>query len=191
MKVYIGVPRGFCAGVVRAVDIVELALEKFGPPVYVKHQIVHNPYVVKSLEDKGAITVEDVDVIHLEIGVSKSGSPISRWMTSLPSASNLRAFARTSNADFIPSETLMMDEYCQKCHPDIHEAWAHSVHRFGSFNNPAYLFSVKQTRHAMMERDGSVQGSRFCAGCHDPERAFTDRRPVSARRCRCYESARP
>lgn len=63
MKVYIGVPRGFCAGVVRAVDIVELALEKFGPPVYVKHQIVHNPYVVKSLEDKGAITVEDVEEI--------------------------------------------------------------------------------------------------------------------------------
>ena len=63
MKVYLGVPRGFCAGVVRAVDVVELALEKFPHPVYVKHQIVHNPYVVTSLEDKGAITVEDVDEI--------------------------------------------------------------------------------------------------------------------------------
>ena len=60
MKVYIAVPRGFCAGVVRAVDVVELALKRFGAPVYVKHQIVHNPYVVRSLEDKGAITVEDV-----------------------------------------------------------------------------------------------------------------------------------
>ena len=63
MKVYLGVPRGFCAGVVRAIDIVELALERQGAPVYVKHQIVHNPYVVKSLEDKGAITVEDVEEI--------------------------------------------------------------------------------------------------------------------------------
>lgn len=63
MKVYLGVPRGFCAGVVRAIDVVELALQKFGPPVYVKHQIVHNPYVVKSLEAKGAITVEDVEEI--------------------------------------------------------------------------------------------------------------------------------
>ncbi len=63
MKVYIGVPRGFCAGVVRAIDVVELALQRFEPPIYVKHQIVHNPYVVKSLEDKGAITVEDVDEI--------------------------------------------------------------------------------------------------------------------------------
>jgi len=63
VKVYIGLPRGFCAGVVRAIDIVELALEKFGAPVYVKHQIVHNPYVVQSLEKKGAITVEDVEEI--------------------------------------------------------------------------------------------------------------------------------
>ena len=63
MKVYLGMPRGFCAGVVRAIDVVELALERFGPPVYVKHQIVHNPYVVKSLAEKGAITVEDVDEV--------------------------------------------------------------------------------------------------------------------------------
>ena len=63
MKVYIGVPRGFCAGVVRALDVVDLALEKYGAPVYVKHQIVHNPYVVESLEEKGARTVEDVEEI--------------------------------------------------------------------------------------------------------------------------------
>ncbi len=63
MKVILGVPRGFCAGVVRAIDIVELALKKYPHPVYVKHQIVHNPYVVKSLEDKGARTVEEVDEI--------------------------------------------------------------------------------------------------------------------------------
>ena len=63
MEVFLGIPRGFCAGVVRAIDVVELALEKYPHPVYVKHQIVHNPYVVKSLEDKGARTVEDVEEI--------------------------------------------------------------------------------------------------------------------------------
>jgi 4-hydroxy-3-methylbut-2-enyl diphosphate reductase len=63
LKVYVGVPRGFCAGVVRAIDVVELALKRFGSPVYVKHQIVHNPYVVNSLEDKGAITVENVEEV--------------------------------------------------------------------------------------------------------------------------------
>ena len=77
MKVYLGTPRGFCAGVVRAVDVVELALERFGTPVYVKHQIVHNPYVVKSLEAEGAITVEDVDEIPVGSTVvfSAHGSP--------------------------------------------------------------------------------------------------------------------
>jgi len=53
-------PRGFCAGVVRAVDIVELALEAYGPPVYVHHEIVHNRYVVDQLRQRGAIFVEAV-----------------------------------------------------------------------------------------------------------------------------------
>jgi 4-hydroxy-3-methylbut-2-enyl diphosphate reductase len=56
-------PRGFCAGVDRAVQIVELALEKFGAPVYVRHEIVHNRYVVESLKAKGAVFVEEIDEI--------------------------------------------------------------------------------------------------------------------------------
>ena len=63
MEVVLSSPRGFCAGVVRAIEVVELSLERFGQPVYVKHQIVHNPYVVASLEKKGAITVENVEEI--------------------------------------------------------------------------------------------------------------------------------
>lgn len=54
-------PRGFCAGVVRAVDIVELAIEAYGPPVYVHHEIVHNRYVVEQLRRRGAIFVESVE----------------------------------------------------------------------------------------------------------------------------------
>src|SRR6201993_5603082 len=53
-------PRGFCAGVVRAVDIVELALEAYGAPVYVHHEIVHNRYVVDQLRRRGAIFVEAI-----------------------------------------------------------------------------------------------------------------------------------
>ena len=63
MEVILAAPRGFCAGVVRAIEVVELCLRRYGPPVYVKHQIVHNPYVVSSLEKKGAITVGEVDEI--------------------------------------------------------------------------------------------------------------------------------
>ena len=60
MEVLLGSPRGFCAGVVRAIEIVELALERFGKPVYVRHEIVHNPFVVEDLRKKGAIFVDEL-----------------------------------------------------------------------------------------------------------------------------------
>jgi len=63
LEVLLSSPRGFCAGVVRAIDVVDICLRKYGPPVYVKHQIVHNPYVVNDLERRGAITVENVEEI--------------------------------------------------------------------------------------------------------------------------------
>ena len=63
MEVLLSSPRGFCAGVVRAIDVVDICLRRFGPPVYVKHQIVHNPHVVNDLESRGAITVEDLDEV--------------------------------------------------------------------------------------------------------------------------------
>ncbi len=77
MNVFLGTPRGWCAGVVMAIDAVEIALDRLGPPVYMKHEIVHNPYVVGSLEAKGARTVEDVDDIPQESVVvfSAHGSP--------------------------------------------------------------------------------------------------------------------
>src|SRR5213082_3958635 len=63
MRVILAQPRGFCAGVVRAIEIVERALQKFGPPVYVRHEIVHNKHVVESLKAKGAIFVEDLSEV--------------------------------------------------------------------------------------------------------------------------------
>ncbi len=63
LTIYLASPRGFCAGVDRAIQIVELALEKYGAPVYVRHAIVHNRYVVDSLKAKGAIFVEELDEI--------------------------------------------------------------------------------------------------------------------------------
>ena len=59
MQVILAQPRGFCAGVERAIEIVERALEKYGPPVYVRHEIVHNRHVVESLRAKGARFVEE------------------------------------------------------------------------------------------------------------------------------------
>jgi len=63
LKIYMCAPRGFCAGVDRAIQIVELALQKYGAPVYVRHEIVHNRFVVDDLRAKGAIFVEELDEI--------------------------------------------------------------------------------------------------------------------------------
>ena len=63
ITIYLAAPRGFCAGVDRAIQIVELALAKYGAPVYVRHEIVHNRHVVESLKAKGAIFVEELDEI--------------------------------------------------------------------------------------------------------------------------------
>lgn len=63
IAILIAEPRGFCAGVDRAIQIVERALERFGPPVYVRHEIVHNRFVVESLEEKGAVFVDELDEV--------------------------------------------------------------------------------------------------------------------------------
>ncbi len=62
-EILLAEPRGFCAGVDRAIEIVERALAKFGRPIYVRHEIVHNTYVVNDLRDKGAIFIEDLDEV--------------------------------------------------------------------------------------------------------------------------------
>ena len=77
------------------------------------------------------------------------------------------SLARTSTGAFIDAEALMMDDYCRRCHPDVHARWEQSVHRFSSFNNPAYLAAVRETRATLLARDGNVQAARWCAGCHD------------------------
>lgn len=61
--IYLATPRGFCAGVDRAIAIVERALEKFGAPIYVRHEVVHNAYVVNDLKQKGAVFVEELDEV--------------------------------------------------------------------------------------------------------------------------------
>ncbi len=80
----------------------------------------------------------------------------------------LPSLARTSTGNFIPADRLMMNSYCQECHPDAHDSWANSVHAFSSFNNPPYAFSVRETRRVAFEHEGTVHDARWCAGCHDP-----------------------
>ena len=81
--------------------------------------------------------------------------------------------AVTANGKFIPPETLMMDDYCLKCHKDAYDGWFHSSHHFSSFNNKAYLSSVRETRQVSLKRDGDTKAARWCAGCHDPVPFFS------------------
>ena len=70
IRVVLAQPRGFCAGVERAIEIVERALKKYGPPIYVRHEIVHNRHVVEDLRTRGAVFVDELD----EIPVSRRSS---------------------------------------------------------------------------------------------------------------------
>ena len=81
--------------------------------------------------------------------------------------------AVTATGKFIPAATLLMDSYCLKCHQDSYKGWYHSAHHFSSFNNQAYLASVRETRKVSLERDGNTKGARWCAGCHDPVPFFS------------------
>ncbi|MBT8129525.1 MAG: aspartate phosphatase [Gammaproteobacteria bacterium] len=79
------------------------------------------------------------------------------------SPSNLKI----AGSERIPAEHLMTDDECKQCHGDIFRSWEQSMHRHSSFTNPAYRFSVEETREVVTKRDGKPDASMFCAGCHD------------------------
>ncbi len=90
MEAILAQPRGFCAGVVRAIEIVERALQKFGAPVYVYHEIVHNRYVVNQLREKGAIFVDDLDAVPQHAHCVFSAHGVSRAVVAQALARNLQ-----------------------------------------------------------------------------------------------------
>lgn len=78
------------------------------------------------------------------------------------------ALIKTHEGRRIPASHLMTDAFCAECHADIARQAQFSMHRLSSFNNPVYRFSVEETRDTVLRRDGHVEASHFCAGCHDP-----------------------
>src|ERR1700755_3562174 len=88
-------PRGFCAGVVRAIDIVQIALDTFGPPIYVRKEIVHNRYVVEDLQAKGAIFVDCEDEVPDGERVIYSAHGVSPEVRAATKARNLRVIDAT------------------------------------------------------------------------------------------------
>jgi 4-hydroxy-3-methylbut-2-enyl diphosphate reductase len=95
MDVLLANPRGFCAGVERAIDIVERALEQCGAPIYVRHEIVHNKYVVDDLRSKGAVFVEELDEIPAGATVIFSAHGVSKTVRNDAEARGLKVFDAT------------------------------------------------------------------------------------------------
>ena len=94
-EVLLANPRGFCAGVERAIEIVETALTRFGPPIYVRHEVVHNKFVVDSLREKGAVFVEELDEVPTGSTVIFSAHGVARAVRSEAEARGLRVFDAT------------------------------------------------------------------------------------------------
>lgn len=92
MQILLSNPRGFCAGVDRAIGIVERALELFGAPVYVRHEVVHNKYVVDTLRDKGAVFVEELDEVPDDSTVIFSAHGVSKAVREVAQQRQLRVF---------------------------------------------------------------------------------------------------
>jgi 4-hydroxy-3-methylbut-2-enyl diphosphate reductase len=94
-EIVLAEPRGFCAGVDRAIEIVEKALAKFGAPIYVRHEIVHNDHVVRDLRDKGAVFVEDLNEVPLGARVIMSAHGVSRKVREHATERELEVFDAT------------------------------------------------------------------------------------------------
>ena len=92
MEITLANPRGFCAGVDRAIEIVERALEIFGAPVYVRHEVVHNKYVVDTLRDKGAVFVEELDEVPDDATVIFSAHGVAKRVREEAARRGLRVF---------------------------------------------------------------------------------------------------
>lgn len=133
LNVLIAAPRGFCAGVDRAIRIVELALEKYTPPVYVRHEIVHNRYVVESLKAKGAIFVESLDQVPDDVPVVFSAHGVPK---SVPAKAEARGL------DYIDATCPLVSKVHRQAERS-YEAGRHSIF-IGHAGHPEVIGTLGQ-----------------------------------------------
>ena len=139
IRILLANPRGFCAGVDRAIKIVELSIEKFGAPVYVRHEIVHNRYVVEGLEAKGAIFVDELDEVPEDVPVVFSAHGVPK---SVPAAAEAR-------------EMIYVDATCplvSKVHRQVerHHDQGKHILMIGHTGHPEVIGTMGQVKNGAM-----------------------------------------
>ena len=134
LEILLCAPRGFCAGVDRAIQIVDLALKTFGAPVYVRHEIVHNKYVVESLKAKGAVFVEELDEI------PQTEQPVIFSAHGVPKS--VPAAARANNLFYLDATCPLVS----KVHKEamLHDRRGHEVVLIGHAGHPEVIGTMGQ-----------------------------------------------
>ncbi|MDK9724717.1 MAG: 4-hydroxy-3-methylbut-2-enyl diphosphate reductase [Sterolibacteriaceae bacterium MAG5] len=179
MEVLLANPRGFCAGVERAIGIVELALEKFGAPIYVRHEVVHNRYVVDGLRAKGAVFVEELAEVPDGAAVIFSAHGVSKAVRAEAERRGLRIFDAT--CPLVTKVHIEVARQCQqgrevvmighKGHPEVEGTMGQAncgmylVETVGDVEalqvkNPAMLAFVTQTTLSMDDAEAIIAALR-------------------------------
>lgn len=154
MEVVLAQPRGFCAGVVRAVEIVELALEIHGPPVYVFHEIVHNPHVVNDLRARGAVFVENLDLVPPGAVTIFSAHGVSKKVVNQAALSQLQVIDAT--CPLVTKVHLQAQRYHRQGHELIivgHIGHEEVEGTMGSVDGPVHVISTIEDVAALQVND--------------------------------------
>ena len=182
LRLLIAAPRGFCAGVDRAIDIVELAIERYGAPVYVRHEIVHNRFVVDGLKAKGAVFVEELDEV-------PDGAPVIFSAHGVPKVVPADATAR--GLDWLDATCPLVSKVHRQAERQI-EAGRHILF-IGHRGHPEVIGTFGQVPEGAMTLVETLDdvaaltfARRYAAGLPDPDHAFgrryrRDRRGAAAR----------
>jgi len=168
MKIYLASPRGFCAGVDRAIKIVELAIDKFGPPVYVRHEIVHNRYVVEGLENKGAIFVDELEEV-------PEGLPVVFSAHGVPKSVPAEAESR---------QMVYVDATCplvSKVHREVerHHSRGRHILMIGHAGHPEVIGTMGQVDAGSMTLIETVSDAERFSWGQDTELAFVTQTTLS------------
>ncbi len=164
----IAAPRGFCAGVDRAIEIVERSLERYGAPVYVRHEIVHNKYVVDGLKDKGAIFVEELDQV-------PDGAPVVFSAHGVPKA--VPAEAERRGLDYLDATCPLVSKVHRQAERQL-EAKRHIIF-IGHKGHPEVIGTFGQVPEGQMTLVETEEDVAALAFTQDDELAFLTQTTLS------------